>query len=292
MTATSRIRRVLSFAAVSCLIVLAQSTSAQDVNLQSTITQFYAALEHEDLDALLAFVHPDSQAYQGLRNGQPSMFERFDYHYELSQARYIGQDDEFAYQSVQQRKTLQGTRQSMYDDTISHQLVVYAEAEENWLIWELPVMHWQTLDENGAPHSSHLPAPRCELCKHQDRTTLATALLGIAKAYYRDIEGGQVARALARVHPSSTLAEAVSRRARQSGHAAQSTVKTSNMHFIGLDNPYAYVSLVLSTTVSVEGIGGQYDTVSRLLLIFSEDDGEWKLWNELKLQVDATLTAN
>ncbi len=283
---------------VICCLLLGHCTTAEEVDehLKRIIHQHYQALQQKDLDTALSLVHTESETYHGLKTGQPSMFKRFDYHYELSDIKYLGNDGNYAYQSLKLKKTHQGEKVTEYDNTLSDLVVVYAKQDSNWRIWTSGFMHWLILQNNDKPAAGQKHMPKCDLCQRPNMESLASSLTQLVQTYYDNHNTGSFQTSLERIHPESGLYKKESRRPRPTRSQALLHEKEakalypvlprhelSNIQFIGVDKQYAYLSLAIKKSRSEGLFAGLDDSIRTLLFVFTEHAGEWHIWQEHKL---------
>ncbi len=114
------------------------------VELKALILQNLAACESEDLAAEMETVHTQSPGYLLTKQQASMLFENFDFKYDLTHFKFIGEDEEYAVARIRQKTTKKAGPAFKNNET--DLMAVFRREAGVWKFWNQVVLETRFLD--------------------------------------------------------------------------------------------------------------------------------------------------
>ena len=106
--------------------------------LKKLAIQNLKACQDEDLDAEMSTVHSQSPVYLITKQQTPLLFENFDLKYELTDFKYIGEDEDYAVARIKQ-KTTKVSGPAFKNNEIDA-IAVFRKEKGQWRFWNQVIL--------------------------------------------------------------------------------------------------------------------------------------------------------
>ncbi len=128
----------LVFAGLAPLTLGQESAEDPAPALRTLLEANLAANNKEDLDAVLATLHPKSPGYPMTKQMSSSLFEQYDLDYKLTSFRYVGRDADYAIVRCSQDTTKKAGGE--FRNNTMDAMHIFRKEGKDWKMWTTAIL--------------------------------------------------------------------------------------------------------------------------------------------------------